>query len=49
MQDVSEDFIEQIAKDSEGFSGRELFKMVVAWHDAAFIRPDPILTTEIMT
>ncbi len=37
MEGVSDEFIEQIAKDTENFSGRELFKMVVAWHDAAFI------------
>ena len=49
MEGVSDEFVEQIAKDTENFSGRELFKMVVAWHDAAFIRPDPILTPEIMS
>ena len=48
MEGVSDEFVEQIAKDTENFSGRELFKMVVAWHDAAFMKPDPILTPEIM-
>lgn len=40
--------IEQIASDTEGFSGREIQKMVVAWHDAAFTLPEPIVTPEIM-
>lgn len=48
MEGVSDEFIESIAKDTDNFSGRELFKMVVAWHDAAFMKPDPILTPEIM-
>jgi hypothetical protein len=38
-----------MAEESEGFSGRELLKMVVAWHDAAFALPIPVLTPEIMT
>ena len=33
---------------SEGFSGRELQKMVVAWHDAAFTLPTAVLTPEVM-
>ena len=49
MEGVSDDFIESIAKDTDNFSGRELFKMVVAWHDAAFMKPDPILTPDTMT
>ena len=40
--------VDQIAKETEGFSGRELMKMVVAWHDAAFTLPDPVLTPELM-
>jgi len=48
MEGVTDEFIETIAKDTENFSGWELFKMVVAWHDAAFIKADPILTPETM-
>lgn len=40
--------IETIAHETEGFSGRELQKMVVAWHDAAFTLPEPVLTPDIM-
>ena len=32
----SKDVIIDIAQKSEGFSGREITKMVIAWHDAAF-------------
>jgi ATPase family AAA domain-containing protein 3A/B len=49
MQDVDNEFIEGIAGQTEGFSGRELFKLVVAWHDAAFSRPDPVLTQDLMS
>ena len=45
----SKEIIEKIAKDTEGFSGRELTKMVIAWHDAAFTLPDPVLSPELMT
>ncbi len=48
MEKVDNDLIEEFAKQTKGFSGRELFKMVVAWHDAAFSQPDPILTPELM-
>lgn len=48
MDGVDNELIEEFAKQTEGFSGRELFKMVVAWHDHAFSQPDPILTPELM-
>lgn len=34
--DFTAELIDEIAKLTEGFSGRELTKMVVAWHDSAF-------------
>ena len=40
--------VERIARETVGFSGRAITKMVVAWHDAAFTLPDPVLTPEIM-
>lgn len=46
--DFTKELVEEIAKQTEGFSGRELTKMVVAWHDAAFARPDAVLTRELM-
>ena len=48
MEGVSSEYIAEIAKRIEGFSGREIFKMVVGWHDAAFSQPDPVLTPEFM-
>lgn len=49
MEGVTHEIIEQIAEDTEGFSGREIMKMVVAWHDAAFTLPDAILTPEVIS
>ena len=48
MEGVSHEVVERIAKETVGFSGRAITKMVVAWHDAAFTLPDPVLTPEIM-
>lgn len=48
MEGVNHEIIERIATETEGFSGREIMKMVVAWHDAAFTLPDAILTPEVM-
>ena len=45
---VSHEIVEKIAKETVGFSGRAITKMVVAWHDAAFTLADPVLTPEIM-
>lgn len=51
----SKDVIIDIGEKTEGFSGREITKMVIAWHDAAFSQginidgsTDAVLTTEIM-
>lgn len=48
MEGVSADVIERLAKKAEGFSGREIVKMVVAWHDAAFALDKPILNPDLM-
>lgn len=48
MEGVSHEVVERIARETVGFSGRAITKMVVAWHDAAFTLPDPVLTPEIM-
>ena len=48
MEGVTKEVINEIAKSTEGFSGRELAKMVIAWHDAAFTLPDPVLSPELM-
>ena len=48
MEGVNHELIERIAAETEGFSGREIMKMVVAWHDAAFTMDDALLTPEVM-
>lgn len=48
MEGVDKDVINSIAQETQGFSGRELTKMVIAWHDAAFTLPDPVLSPELM-
>ena len=48
MQDVTTEVIQEIANATEGFSGRAITKMVIAWHDAAFTLPDPVLTPDLM-
>lgn len=37
-----------MAHETEGFSGREIMKMVVAFYDAAFAMPDAVLTPELI-
>ena len=48
MDGVTKEVISQIAADTKGFSGREITKMVIAWHDAAFAAPDPVLKPDLM-
>lgn len=48
MENISKETIDEIAAKSVGFSGREITKMVVAWHDAAFTLPDPVLSPDLM-
>lgn len=48
MEGVNKEIIDEIAALTAGFSGRELTKMVIAWHDAAFTLPDAVLTPDLM-
>jgi ATPase family AAA domain-containing protein 3A/B len=48
MENIDKELIEKIAAQTEGFSGREIMKMTVAWHDAAFTTTDLVLTPDIM-
>lgn len=48
MEGITKELIKDIAAKTIGFSGREITKMVVAWHDAAFSMPEAVLTPEIM-
>ena len=48
VDSVTKEVIDEIAQNSEGFSGREITKMVIAWYDAAFALPDAVLSPELM-
>ena len=48
MEGVTKEVVDSIAKQTEGFSGREITKMVIAWHDAAFTLPDAVLSPDLM-
>ena len=48
MQGVTDEFIDQICEQTAGFSGREIYKLVIAWHDAAFNQENAVLTPEVM-
>lgn len=48
MQGIETHHIEAVAKKTEGFSGREIYKMVIAWHDAAFNQESAVLTPELL-
>jgi ATPase family AAA domain-containing protein 3A/B len=48
MENIDKDTIEDIALKTDGFSGREITKMTIAWHDAAFTLPDPVLSPDLM-
>jgi len=48
ISNIQPEYIEEIAKKTEGFSGREITKLVVSWHDAAFAKEDPVLDKETM-
>lgn len=43
LNEISQDYIKSIAERTEGFSGRELNKLIVSMHDAAFAKEKPIL------
>ncbi len=43
ISELDPDYIEDIASRTEGFSGRELTKLVVSWHDSAFAKEIPLL------
>ena len=48
VEGVTKEVIEGIARDTDGLSGWEISKLVIAWHDAAFAMPDAVLTPELM-
>ena len=48
MEGVNKEIRDERAAETKGFSGREITKMVIAWHDAAFTLPDAVLTPDLM-
>lgn len=44
----SDDFIENIAKQTSGYSGREISKLVIAWQAAAYGNQNAVLDDQIM-
>jgi ATPase family AAA domain-containing protein 3A/B len=48
ISNIQPEYIEEVAIKTEGFSGREITKLVVSWHDAAFAKDEPILDQETM-
>lgn len=48
ISNLQPEYIEEIAKKIEGFSAREVTKLVISWHDAAFAKEDPVLDKEVI-
>lgn len=48
MKDIDEEYIKTIAERTEGFSSRELEKFVIACHDIAFSKREPVLDKDIV-
>lgn len=46
--DVDDSTFEEIAKRTDGFSGREISKLAIAWQSTAFGTPDLTITSELM-
>ena len=41
--DIDDDLLTRVAEQTEGFSGREISKLVIAWQAAAYGRAEPSL------
>lgn len=48
ISSLQPEYIEEIAKKIEGFSAREVTKLVISWHDAAFAKENPVLDNEVI-
>jgi len=48
VKDVTEEQIKHIAKETEGYSGREISKLAIAWQAAAFGTEDATLTNDAL-
>lgn len=47
IKDVSDDVIREAARQTEGFSGREIAKLVASVQAAVYARPDCVLDTQL--
>jgi ATPase family AAA domain-containing protein 3A/B len=45
--DLNNDYLNEVALKTEGFSGRELNKLVVSWYDEVVAKEKPVLDKEI--
>eukprot|EP00968_Pinguiococcus_pyrenoidosus_P001830 scaffold90_cov264-Pinguiococcus_pyrenoidosus.AAC.24 len=45
---ITDGHLAQVAKDTEGFSGREIAKLVIAWQAAAYGTENAELNVELM-
>ncbi len=48
MDQIEDDEIKILGQKTEGFSAREIEKFVIACHDTAFSKKDPILDKETL-
>jgi ATPase family AAA domain-containing protein 3A/B len=44
---IEKEYIDDVALRTEGFSARELSKLVISWHDEAFSKSEPTLNREL--
>jgi ATPase family AAA domain-containing protein 3A/B len=47
QSELDSSYIDDVAERTEGFSARELNKLIVAWHDEAFAKDMPILDKQV--
>ena len=47
-EDVTPELLESVADRTEGFSGREIAKLAIAWQAAAYGSPDATFTAELL-
>ena len=47
-EDVNEDLLASVAARTEGFSGREIAKLAIAWQAAAYGSPDATFTSALL-
>jgi len=45
---VNESIVSEVAERTEGFSGREIAKLAIAWQASAYGSPDARLTPELL-